>query len=707
MPSGGLSRWFKENWVDLSRPKKGGGFEPCGRPDASEGKYPKCVPASRAAKMTEAEIKSAVQRKRRAESTETREGQKPINVKTKVEKKNIPADPELYAKVKAAAKAKFDVYPSAYANGWLVQEYKRRGGKYKTVSKEELDKGDYPGHPFRGNQHTGGIPDPNSKSGRRRAKLPEEMGVTTAKGLPRIMHAIKSYGGMTWNPKRGELRASGVAVSPEKITELKIPVDKIEKEGPPKLKGWIKLHAERLSMPGAHIGAWISEGEVWFDVSVVVKSVSEAADIGRAGDQVGIYDMTTDTEYLRHMSPTTKTYKYLPSDLVNSGKDLDRLVDEIGKAANPVLLCPAEMLTDENIAAFCKRLAMGVSKDSPTPNTVHVDSVMGSKKKRKKKKVGLSALKYEEVGKGDYPGHPFRGNQWTGGIYFAPDKGAGYGGVPKTPKSAKKGFRPATAADLKRLHAKHKIKVPPQWTNVYVSQNLDKGTDGLLVRGIDGKGRVQSLYSAEHTANQAAKKWKRVKELAKEMPKLDAALGRDAKTNDTAAAVLIMRELGMRPGSTADTGAAKQAYGATTLEARHVFLSPNTKTVRFTFTGKGGKKISVSTRNPKVWDAVSRRMKNREGRDRLFDTNPSECGDYIKRATGKGFMSKDLRTHKAMVVAADMVSKIKRMPKTERDFRKIQLTVGDAVAKQLGNTRTMALNSYIPPMIFDALRVNL
>lgn len=42
-----------------------------------------------------------------------------------------PKNAKLYAKVKAAAKAKFDVYPSAYANAWLVQEYKKRGGKYE------------------------------------------------------------------------------------------------------------------------------------------------------------------------------------------------------------------------------------------------------------------------------------------------------------------------------------------------------------------------------------------------------------------------------------------------------------------------------------------------------------------------------------------------------------------------------------------------
>jgi hypothetical protein len=47
------------------------------------------------------------------------------------------ANPSLYRKAKAKAKAKFDVYPSAYANGWMVQEYKRMGGKYKGVKKAE------------------------------------------------------------------------------------------------------------------------------------------------------------------------------------------------------------------------------------------------------------------------------------------------------------------------------------------------------------------------------------------------------------------------------------------------------------------------------------------------------------------------------------------------------------------------------------------
>tara|TARA_Y100000114_G_scaffold131913_1_gene130390 strand:- start:362 stop:571 length:210 start_codon:yes stop_codon:yes gene_type:complete len=46
--------------------------------------------------------------------------------------KAVPTNPSLYARVKAEAKRKFKVYPSAYANGWLVREYKKRGGGYRT-----------------------------------------------------------------------------------------------------------------------------------------------------------------------------------------------------------------------------------------------------------------------------------------------------------------------------------------------------------------------------------------------------------------------------------------------------------------------------------------------------------------------------------------------------------------------------------------------
>ena len=47
----GLKKWFRENWVDIGAPKKGGGYEKCGRAkaDGSGRPYPKCVPAAKAA----------------------------------------------------------------------------------------------------------------------------------------------------------------------------------------------------------------------------------------------------------------------------------------------------------------------------------------------------------------------------------------------------------------------------------------------------------------------------------------------------------------------------------------------------------------------------------------------------------------------------------------------------------------------------------
>tara|TARA_R100001015_G_C4627578_1_gene187197 strand:- start:472 stop:639 length:168 start_codon:yes stop_codon:yes gene_type:complete len=47
--------------------------------------------------------------------------------------KAVPTNPKLYARVKAEAKRKFDIFPSAYSSGYIVRMYKKRGGKYRTV----------------------------------------------------------------------------------------------------------------------------------------------------------------------------------------------------------------------------------------------------------------------------------------------------------------------------------------------------------------------------------------------------------------------------------------------------------------------------------------------------------------------------------------------------------------------------------------------
>ena len=53
-----------------------------------------------------------------------------------LEEKNTPTSPEKWARAKSAAKSKFAVYPSAYANAWASKKYKAMGGGWRSTSEE-------------------------------------------------------------------------------------------------------------------------------------------------------------------------------------------------------------------------------------------------------------------------------------------------------------------------------------------------------------------------------------------------------------------------------------------------------------------------------------------------------------------------------------------------------------------------------------------
>ena len=85
-----LKKWFAEKWVDIGSKRKDGSFAPCGRSKQKADakiKYPKCVPMSKAMRMSAKQKQSAVRRKRIAEKVRQRKGKSPINVKTIVKKK--------------------------------------------------------------------------------------------------------------------------------------------------------------------------------------------------------------------------------------------------------------------------------------------------------------------------------------------------------------------------------------------------------------------------------------------------------------------------------------------------------------------------------------------------------------------------------------------------------------------------------------------
>ena len=95
------------------------GYEQRGMKDKGGRMVPNCVPVG---KLEEMENEMAKAKPNYEDFIKPRRGG------------STPSDPKLYARVVQAAKDKFDVYPSAVANSWVVQEYKRRGGTYKAES---------------------------------------------------------------------------------------------------------------------------------------------------------------------------------------------------------------------------------------------------------------------------------------------------------------------------------------------------------------------------------------------------------------------------------------------------------------------------------------------------------------------------------------------------------------------------------------------
>jgi hypothetical protein len=53
------------------------------------------------------------------------------------EGENAPTNPSLWSRAKAAARSKFDVYPSAYANLWASKWYKSKGGGWRKKGKKK------------------------------------------------------------------------------------------------------------------------------------------------------------------------------------------------------------------------------------------------------------------------------------------------------------------------------------------------------------------------------------------------------------------------------------------------------------------------------------------------------------------------------------------------------------------------------------------
>lgn len=200
-------------------------------------------------------------------------------------------------------------------------------------------------------------------------------------------------------------------------------------------------------------------------------------------------------------------------------------------------------------------------------------------------------------------------------------------------------------------------------------------------------------------------KWKRLYTLKQNISILDNAISRDVGNGDlNAIVVLLMRQTGIRVGGNGSIRGrlVKDAtYGATTLRAKHVRITPQNSLI-IDFVGKKGVRHHHVIRDPLLVESLRLITNGRSGNDPLFTgVSKKTTMEYMRRVLGLvDIKNHDLRTLVANDIAISTVKSLP-YPNTEKEYRKLRNSVGEVVADTLGNGRYHALNSYIDPTVFD------
>ena len=260
------------------------------------------------------------------------------------------------------------------------------------------------------------------------------------------------------------------------------------------------------------------------------------------------------------------------------------------------------------------------------------------------------------------------------------------------------------AVDIERCK---RLVIPPAWTEVWICP-IENGH--LQAVGTDDAGRRQYLYHPEWRTRRDAEKFVHMEHFARSLVRhrLSARrdLGGELDLTTVAAAAFSLLDLGMfRIGSPRYTEE-NESYGLTTLEKEHV--TRNGRGLTFSYTAKSGQEVDVTVRDDRVGAVLDRLLRRRSGGERLLaykagrrwrDLTAEDVNDYVKSRLGEEFSAKDFRTWRGTVIAAHALSRSDASSKTARK-RSIAAAMRE-VGDHLGNTPTVARNSYVDPRVVD------
>ncbi|OYY89596.1 MAG: DNA topoisomerase [Sphingomonas sp. 28-66-16] len=222
--------------------------------------------------------------------------------------------------------------------------------------------------------------------------------------------------------------------------------------------------------------------------------------------------------------------------------------------------------------------------------------------------------------------------------------------------------------------------------------------------GWDDKGRKQYRYHARFRDRRDALKYARCAEFGRALPKLRARVEADLARPDmsreraVAAVVRLLDCAQVRVGNE-DYARANNSYGATTLRKQHARLRGSR--FELSFQAKSGKhrELTISDRALTRFVRKSHALPGQtlfgwiddEGVARAVTS--ADVNAYIRDAMGADFTAKHFRTWWASVLAFEALAG------AEGDISMKAML--EPVAEALGNTPTIARNSYVHPRLIN------
>jgi DNA topoisomerase-1 len=268
------------------------------------------------------------------------------------------------------------------------------------------------------------------------------------------------------------------------------------------------------------------------------------------------------------------------------------------------------------------------------------------------------------------------------------------------------GKRVRDEATLERIRA---IAIPPAWTDVWICPDA---RGHLQATGRDARGRKQYRYHKAFRARREAAKFEELIAFGEALPRIrerveaDLALPGLPKEKVLAACVRILDLTLVRVGNE-EYAKANRSFGLTTLRDRHATIDRGR--VRFRFRGKSGKVQEVGIRDRRLASIV-KRCQDLPGQD-LFqyvdddgetrDVASDDVNEYLREIAGANVSAKMFRTWSATVLAGRALTAYQEV-ESARAAKQNVVEAMREVADRLGNTPTVARNSYVHPAVLEA-----